>query len=111
MKTNKPLAILWLIFSILPLMYFPYFLIQFSSLTDMSLSSEVRNSQLGKMFIFHILIILEAWVLVASYIIYLFKTSVVPKEKKTLWVIVLIFGNVFVMPVFWYLYVWRNNNK
>ncbi len=37
---------------------------------------------------------------------YLFKTDVVPQDKKALWAVVLFLGNMISMPIFWYLYIW-----
>lgn len=52
--------------------------------------------------------------LLIYYISYLFKTPLVPNDKKSLWAIVLFMGNVIAMPVFWYHHVWtpaRNANR
>jgi hypothetical protein len=50
----------------------------------------------------------EIMVLLAIYITFLFKTDRVPQDKKTLWAVVLFCGNLFAMPVFWYLYLWKD---
>lgn len=34
-------------------------------------------------------------------------SKVLPKGKKTLWVALLFFGNSFVIPFFWYHYIWK----
>jgi hypothetical protein len=31
----------------------------------------------------------------------------VPNDKKALWAAVLFFGNMVALPVYWYLYIWR----
>jgi EamA domain-containing membrane protein RarD len=51
--------------------------------------------------------ILWTFALLAIYVRLLFKTERVPTDKKTLWAVVLFLGNMLAMPVFWYLYVWR----
>ena len=47
------------------------------------------------------------FLLIISYIVYLFKTNYVPKDKKALWAVVIILFAVIAMPIFWYLYVWK----
>jgi hypothetical protein len=54
----------------------------------------------------HVGTMLSMIALTAFYIVYLFKTDRVTGDKKALWAVVLFLGNVFAMPVFFYLYVW-----
>ena len=72
-----------------------------------SQSYEATKSQFDLIFRIQLVAILVSWGVVASYLVYLFKTNYVPSEKKALWAVVIFLGNVFAMPVFWYLYVWR----
>lgn len=58
-------------------------------------------------FAIHGFVMLLQFVLIVFYIVYLFKTSRVPAEQKALWAIVLFMGAPVAMPVFWFLYVWR----
>jgi hypothetical protein len=55
----------------------------------------------------HFLTMLEILALLVIYVVHLFKTDRVPQDKKALWAVVLFFGNVMAMPVYWYLYIWR----
>lgn len=48
---------------------------------------------------------LLALLLIAGYLIYLFYTEHVPKEKKVLWGVVLVLGNIFAIPFFWFFYL------
>ena len=66
------------------------------------------DSFFSTVFILHILTTLWSFALLAIYFRLLFKSDRVPKDKKTLWALALFFGNVIAMPVFWYLYVWRD---
>jgi hypothetical protein len=45
--------------------------------------------------------------LTVFYVVYLFRTERVPQDKKALWAVVLLLGNVFAFPVFWYLFIWK----
>ncbi len=58
-------------------------------------------------FTLHFLTILEIFVLLAIYIVHLFKTDRVPQDKKALWAVVLFLSNMLAMPVYWYLYIWK----
>ena len=55
----------------------------------------------------HMLTMLEIFVLLVVYIVHLFGTDRVPQDKKALWAVVLFLGHMIAMPVFWYLYIWR----
>jgi hypothetical protein len=50
---------------------------------------------------------LEVLVLLVIYVVYLFKTDRVAQDKKALWAAVLLLGGLIAMPVFWYLYIWK----
>ncbi|HUT29669.1 MAG TPA: hypothetical protein VMX13_07750 [Sedimentisphaerales bacterium] len=59
----------------------------------------------------HLLTMVEIPVLLVIYIVYLFRTSRVAQDKKALWAVVLFLGNVIAMPVFWYLYIWKEGEE
>jgi hypothetical protein len=59
----------------------------------------------------HVLTILWIWALIAFYMVNVFKNDRVDKDKKVLWAIVLFMGHMMAMPVYWYLYIWRDNGK
>lgn len=44
--------------------------------------------------------------LMALYIVHVFRTDRVPADKKALWAVVLLLGNLFAMPIYWYFYIW-----
>jgi len=56
----------------------------------------------------HLLTIVWIWALVAFYLIHLFKGDRVHRDQKVLWALVLLVGNIMVMPAYWYLYIWRD---
>ena len=53
------------------------------------------------------LTVAAAWLACAAFVIYVFKTSAVPSDKRRLWLGLIVFGNLFVLPFFWFQYVWR----
>jgi hypothetical protein len=61
----------------------------------------------GIIFPLHLLTMLEIFVLLAICIVYLFRTERVAQDKKALWAVVLFLGHMIAMPVFWYLYIWK----
>lgn len=54
----------------------------------------------------HFAMMLVAWALIAFYLVYLFKTDRVAKDKKALWAVVLFMAGLIAMPVFFWLYIW-----
>ena len=46
-----------------------------------------------------------------AFIAYAATSSAVPKEKRALWIAVLILGNISVLPFFWYWYIWGANSS
>jgi hypothetical protein len=42
------------------------------------------------------------------YIINVFRNTTIAKKQKTLWVMLLLFCNFVILPVYWYLHIWRD---
>jgi hypothetical protein len=51
------------------------------------------------------------FILLGIYVVNVFKNDHVSKDKKALWAVVLFLGNVIAMPVYWYLYIWKEDDK
>lgn len=66
---------------------------------------------------FHLLLKLQLGVmllmlgLLAFYVTHLFRTNAVANDKKALWCVVLFFGNMFAMIVYWFLYIWPDKPR
>jgi hypothetical protein len=45
--------------------------------------------------------------LVGAYLAMLYRSTLVPSGRRTFWALVLLIGNVFALPVFWYVFLWR----
>jgi hypothetical protein len=58
-------------------------------------------------FVLHFLTILWMMGLLAIYIVNVFKNDRVTDDKKALWAVVIFLGNIIAMPIYWYLYIWR----
>jgi hypothetical protein len=46
--------------------------------------------------------------LTVFYIVNVFRNERVVKDQKVLWAVVLFLGNVMAMPIYWYLYIWKD---
>ena len=103
---RRILAIGWLVATIVPLVYVAYMIFVFSHFASPSTLAEERT-QFERIFIIQFSVIVFSWGLVASYLVYLFRTKHVASDRKALWAVVLFLGNMFAMPVFWFIYVWR----
>ena len=111
MRLTKTPALLLAAFTVWPLLYmFVFMAFMFSTFFWMG-SGPPQGMGPPKMFMLifglHLLTILEVFALMVVYIIHLFKTDLVSGDKKALWAVVLFLGNMFAMPVYWWLYIWR----
>jgi len=46
-----------------------------------------------------------------TYIIHVYKNRWIKRGEKHLWAAILFLGNMFVYPVYWYLYVWKQQKQ
>lgn len=49
--------------------------------------------------------------LLAFYFHHLYRVKQVDVEKRILWAVVLLIGNVFTMPIYWYKYIWHQKQS
>ena len=45
--------------------------------------------------------------LIIFYVFDVYHNNTVDTNQKTLWTLVLIFGNIFIFPFYWYLHIWK----
>ena len=55
----------------------------------------------------HLLTMLWIMALTVFYMVNVFRNDRVEKDKKVLWAVVLFMGNMIAMPIYWYLYIWK----
>ena len=55
----------------------------------------------------HFLTILWIIALTVFYMVNVFRNDRVNKDMKVLWAVVLFMGGMIAMPIYWYLYIWR----
>ena len=110
MRLNRPAALVVAVLTLAPWAYFVFFFTHFMSRFPLLPSSGTSPDEFFKDFeaIFRLQIIVMVLVLalIAFYIVHLFRTDRVPKDKKALWAVVLFLGHVLAMPVYWYFYMW-----
>ena len=107
---TKGKAVVLAAFTVWPFLYMILFMGTMFCMMALSLGPGSGKGLLGiVMIIFplHVFTILEIFALLIFYIVYLFKTAVVPEDKKALWAVVLILGHMMAMPIFWYFYIWQ----
>ncbi|HEY0379071.1 MAG TPA: hypothetical protein VGC87_19300 [Pyrinomonadaceae bacterium] len=71
------------------------------------MNEDAFSSVFGAIFTLQILLWLLTVGLTIFYIVNVFRNDRVVKDKKALWAVVIFMGSVFAMPVYWYLYIWR----
>jgi hypothetical protein len=59
----------------------------------------------------HLLTMLLIMGLTVFYMVNIFRNERIDKDKKLLWALVLFMGNMFAMPIYWYLYIWSEEEQ
>jgi uncharacterized membrane protein SirB2 len=103
---KKTAAIFWGILTVAPLAYFPYFM-GFMDEFGATQNAQHAQAKFNAILPTHVSVVLFVIALLVSYVVYLSKTEFVRKDKKATWLVVLILGGVFAMPIFWFLHVWQ----
>ena len=69
----------------------------------------VMVASFGVIFVLHALTILGSMALMVYYIVHVFQNPRLDDDKNTrlLWALVLFFGNMLAMPIYWYLNIWK----
>jgi hypothetical protein len=114
MNISKPGKIALLAATLVPIVYAVLFIggVVVMAATSFQRRAPSEKPNLGLfaiIFGMHLGVMLLSMVLICFYIIYLFKTERVENDKKALWAVVLFLGGFIAMPIFWYLYIWRES--
>lgn len=108
---TKPKALLLAGFTLWPIVYMFLFMAFMFSQVFIGMDNPTQGDGMPLAFkiIFplHFLTMLEIFVLIAVYIWHIFKTDVIAQDKKALWAVVIFLGNMVAMPVYWWLYIWK----
>lgn len=58
-------------------------------------------------FALHLFTMLLGMALTVFYMVNIFRNDRVDKDKKVLWAVVIFLGSMIAMPIYWYLYIWK----
>lgn len=113
---KKFTKILLAIATIWPFIYMIFFfLVVFSSLFLMPRSGSPEGGAFPSLFLLifplHFLTMLLIMGLTVFYMVNVFRNERVEKDKKVLWAVVLFMGSMIAMPIYWYLYIWREDKE
>jgi hypothetical protein len=56
----------------------------------------------------HLLTVLGTLALIVYYIYHIFKNERLEQSYKIIWTIMLFFAGMLAMPIYWYMYIWRD---
>ena len=107
---SKTIKLLLGLITLWPFTYVILFFLTIASLIFFSSGAEPGVGPppaIALIFPLHLLTMLIIAALTVFYIVNVFRNDRVEKDKKVLWAVVLFMENVIAMPVYWYLYIWK----
>jgi hypothetical protein len=90
--------------SIIPLIYVIIFIINILNYPELLIDLET-------MFFWLVWVVLILISIISYYVVFIFNTSLIPTGRKTLWTILLFFGHVVILPIFWFLFLLTDEPK
>ena len=108
-EMKKPTKVLLGLATLWPFFYLIlFFVVIFSTIVFVPGSGEPGPPPLIALILpLHLFTMLASLALMVFYIVNVFRNDRVDKDKKGLWAVVLFMGNMIAMPIYWYLYIWR----
>lgn len=108
MKKGK--AIVLGILTLLPIAYMVFFFsFIISTMLKTIYDTDVGNltNMIKIIFPLHFAMMILLIVLLVVYITDVFKNKTIEQDKRTLWAIVLFFGNIIAMVIYWIIHIWK----
>ncbi|HET7024702.1 MAG TPA: hypothetical protein VFI39_05815 [Gemmatimonadales bacterium] len=102
MKTNRLLAAALGFLSVFPLAAVPLFLYVLFPQAEASPTPITSSFMIDS-----VLLVIAAFLAMAIFIAFVWRSRRVPRADKRLWSLLIIVGSLFTMPVFWFLYIWK----
>jgi hypothetical protein len=96
------------VITIQPLLYFAGFL---AYLPVVALRNGSSLPPMGVMATLHVSTMVISISLMAFYVVHAVRSGHVGDEQKTPWVILLLFGSIVVMPIYWYFRIWKSGHQ
>ena len=102
----------WLgIASIVPLvLMLAYMVVLFLTFVTTDVDEDEPTWMFVAMFVLIALSVLSAWAMLAYYIVWLFRIEPADDSKKTLWIVLLLMLQGLALPIFWFLFIWREES-
>jgi len=124
-KLNKPVRLLIGALTLWPIVYIVVvmfvfvigFFISSAAFTSSSRLPQTSPPQIfpfplfGVFFALQFFTIFLVYGLMALYIVDVFRNDYITSDRKALWAAVLFLGSFIAMPIYWYLYFWRDKSK
>jgi hypothetical protein len=106
---KKPTKVLLGLATLWPFVYLIlFFVVIFSTIVFVPGSGEPGPPPLiALILLLHLFTMLAGIALIVFYILNVFRNGRVDRDKKALWAVVLFMGSMIAMPIYWYLYIWR----
>jgi hypothetical protein len=107
---KKPTKVLIGLATLWPFLYVMlFFMFMLSSVFFLPSEGPESGPPVGFMILFalHLLTMLGIMALTVFYMVNVFRNERVDKDKKVLWAVVLFMGSMIAMPIYWYLYIWK----
>ena len=92
-----------------PWIYIPCFMIAVFSIILLTEQGGADGAPLLMFIIipFHFLTIFLIFILMGFYVYHSVKNKKLDDDKRLVWILALFFGNMIVMPVYWYMNIWK----
>jgi glucan phosphoethanolaminetransferase (alkaline phosphatase superfamily) len=84
-----------------------FFLFTFSTMLLGPTMGDAMPPVMIVFFATHFLTMVLILALTVFYIVDVFRNDRVEKDKKVLWAVVIFMGNMIAMPIYWYLFIWK----
>lgn len=116
-KMGKPLRILIGVLTLVPFATLVAFLMFFLDWSSRLTTSALANQgPLGREYLVVFLLYATAQIVVTLGLLLLFaidlsKNDRIAQDSKLVWGLVLFFGNVFALPLYWFLFFWRGPDQ
>lgn len=110
-KSNKILLGILTIWPILYILFFMFFVFSSMVFTISESDPSIFMGGFAFVFLFHFITIVLALGLTVFYAINIFRNDRVESDKKPLWLIIIFVGNVIGMIIYFYLFIWKDEEN
>lgn len=107
-KTGK---LLLLFVTLYPIVYLIYFI---TAIMNMMMTLDDPASVGGvfpMLFMMHLIAMVGVIALITFYIVHAVRNRALANETRIIWVLLIFLGNMIAMPIYWYLYIWKPQEK